>query len=449
LLGKKKIFVASMWVSAVFGISQIIRLGSNLVLTRMLEPEIFGIMSIIFVVNFGLAMLTDIGLGPFIVRHKNPEDPDMLNAVWSLQVIRSWFLFVLVALVSAVIYFGNIFYPGYFDGVYAKPILPILIFVSSINMLIDGYNSMALPVMSRKMELGKIELISLASQLVGVVIMIIWVYIHPTIWALVVAGIVSNIVTVSLNYFLFPYKHKFKWDKKISTEVYEFSKWIVIASTLTYIFSQGDRLFFGGKISPSMLGIYSIALMIATSITGIVEMIAGKIVFPALSSVVHNNRESLKDRYYKVRLYSDLIVFLVVGILFATSQFIINILYDDRYMDAGWMLNILLVSVVGNTLSVVSMECLSALSITKVRMWVMLIRTLGIIFGLPFAFNNYGFAGALWAISINVFLPLPIIYWTLNKNNVFSLLNEIRAIPMLGLGYFVGLLLMSLYKIIV
>ncbi len=447
LLGKKKILLASIWVTLIFGLSQIIRLGSNLILTRILEPEIFGIMAIVFVVIFGMVMLTDLGLWSFVVRHKDPENTHVLNVVWTLQVIRSWFLFVLIAIVTTALYFGNTLIPEYFHGVYANPLLPMLIFVSSISTLIIGHKSMASAVMSRKMEVGKLELIELAAQLISVSIMLTWVWVYPTIWALVTAGIISSVVIVVLNHYLFPYKHKFAWDKGIALEVFHYSKWIVIASTLTYIFSQGDRLFFGAKITPTMLGVYSIALLISTSITTIIETLAGKIVFPAFSSIVHNNRDALKDRYYKVRFHSDLIVFLLVGGLLATGPLIIDILYDDRYIEAGWMLQILLISVIGNTLSVVSIECLSSLSITKVRMWVMLVRTLGIIIGLPLAFKAYGLSGALWAISINVFLPLPIVYWTLYKNNIFSFFNEIKSLPMLGVGYLLGMLATYLYKV--
>jgi len=449
LLGKRKIFLAGIWVSVIFGLAQVIRLGSNLVLTRMLEPEVFGVMTIVHVVIFGIAMLTDLGLWSFIVRHREPENKHVLNVVWTLQVIRSWVLFALVGLTALAIYLGNTIYPGYFSGVYANAMLPVFIFVACIGTLISGHNSMASAVMSRKMEVGKLELIELTSQIVSVAVMITWVWFYPTIWALVCATIISNIVIVALNYYMFPFRHRLVWDKTIALEVFHYSKWIVVASTLTYIFSQGDRIFFGGNVTPAMLGVYSIALMMSTTITSVIETLSGKIVFPALSSVVHSNIDTLKNKYYKVRFHSDLVVFLLVGGLLATSQLIIDVLYDDRYVEAGWMLKILLVAVIGNTLSAVSMECLSALSITKVRMWVMLARTVGIIIGLPIAFKFFGLEGALWTVAINVFLPLPIIYWTLNKNNVFSFINEIKCLPMVGIGYLLGLGVVHIYAALI
>lgn len=446
MVGKKKIVIAGIWVTVVFGLSQIIRLGSNLVLTRMLAPEIFGVMAVVLTVITGMVMLTDLGLWPYIIRHKEPENKHVLNVVWTLQVLRSWLLFFVVAIGAVALHYANAFYPDSFSGVYANPLLPLLVVVASVGVLFDGHTSLASPIMSRKMEVGKIELIELAAQLISLALMITWVWIYPTIWALIAGGLMATIVIFVFNYLFFPYRHKLAWDKTIALDVYHYSKWIVISSTLTYLFAHGDRLFFAAKIAPAMLGVYTIAVMMSGVITTVVETLAAKIVFPALSSVVHSNRDALKEKYYKVRLLSDSAVFFIVGGLFATSQLVIDVLYDDRYIEAGWMLQVLSVSVIGNTLTVVSVECLAALSITKIRMWVMLIRAIGLIVGLPLAFKYWGLHEALWVIAINVFLPLPVVYWTLHKHNVFSLLKEIRCLPLVGAGYLVGLLVVHLYQ---
>jgi hypothetical protein len=91
------------------------------------------------------------------------------------------------------------------------------------------------------------------------------------------------------------------------------------------------------------------------------------------------------------------------------------------------------------------MECLSALSITKVRMWVMLVRTIGLFVGLPLFFNLYGFYGAVCVIALNVWLSLPLIYWTLAKNSVFTFFKEVRMLPIVGVGYALGMLILSLF----
>jgi O-antigen/teichoic acid export membrane protein len=274
--------------------------------------------------------------------------------------------------------------------------------------------------------------------------MLTWVWLYPSIWALLSAGMISPLVSTILSFTLFSFKHKIVWDKAISKEVFDFSKWIVFASALTFLFSQADRLYFGAKIDAVTLGIYSIAFMLVSTISSVAQTLAEKIVFPVFSSQVHGDRLLLKEKYYKVRLYLDLPMFLIAGLIIALGPLLISTLYDERYADAGWMMQILVLSVVGNTLSAVSMECLSALSVTKVRMWVMLIRTLSLFIGLPLFYYYQGFYGAVWAVAINVWISLPLTYYTLEKNSVFDFLKEIRMLPFVGVGYLAGIFFISL-----
>ncbi len=444
MLDKKKIFIASFWVILIFGLSQLVRLGSNLIITRLLVPEMFGVMAVVNVVIYGIAMFTDLGLYPFIIRHKNPEDPHLLNVIWSMQVIRGWIMFAVILTLALTIVAGNQYIPAYFHGIYADSRLPLLIIIAGVGSLIAGYKSMASPMMSRKLEVGKLEMIELISQIVGIVFMLVCVWLRPSIWALVVSGLISALTSTYLSYYLFPYRHQFLIDKTIVKEVLHFSKWIVIASVLTYLFSQGDKLFFAGKIQAHELGIYSIAFMLVATLTSVTQTLAEKITFPVFSSLAHGDRAVLKQRYYQVRQYLDAPIFFAAGMLIAFGPTIISILYDSRYHSAGWMFQILIFSVVGNTLSLVSMECLAALSITKVRMWVMLIRALWLLIGLPLFFNLYGLYGAVWVVAMTVWFSLPVVYWTLSKNAVFSLFKELRMLPMIGVGYLLGAGLLKL-----
>ena len=267
MLKNKKLFVASFWVILIFGLSQLLRLGSNLILTRLLEPEVFGVMAVVSVVIFGIAMFTDLGLWAFVVRHKTPEDPHLLNVVWTLQVLRGWIMFFFIMLMVIVLAVASKKIPNYFHGVYADTRLPLLILIASVSSVIGGYQSMVSPLMSLKFDLRKIELIDFFSQTIAVIVMLVWVWLYPSIWALLTAAVISTSISTFSSYYFFPFRHKLVWDKAVVMEVFHFSKWILIASALTYLFSQGDKLFFAGRIDAAQLGIYSIAFMLAGTLT--------------------------------------------------------------------------------------------------------------------------------------------------------------------------------------
>jgi O-antigen/teichoic acid export membrane protein len=280
LLKKNKIFVAGTWVIFAFGLSQLIRLGSNLIVTRLLEPQMFGVMAVVHVVIFGISMFTDIGLWAFVVRHKDPENPHMLNAVWTLQVARGWLMFLLIIFGVIYLIIGNRLWPTMFDGIYTDSQLPYLILVAGLSSVISSYKSMASPVLHRKLEVGKLEAIEIISQVAGLIVMLSWVWLYPSIWALLSASIISTIVGTALSFSLFDFRHKLVWDKAINKEVFDFSKWIVFASALTFLFSQADKLYFAAKIDAASLGVYSIAFMLVAMINTVAQTLAEKVVFP-------------------------------------------------------------------------------------------------------------------------------------------------------------------------
>lgn len=442
---KKTIITAGLWVIIAYGLSQVLRLGSNLVVTRLLAPELFGFMAIVHVVMYGITMLSDLGLWTFVVRHKEGDSPKILNTVWTIQVIRGWFIFLWIVVIAVSL--SEFKHLPFFSSseIYSNDTLPLLLVAMGVTAIFSGFQTMAPAVLSRELKRGKLELIELLSQIVGLSVMIFWAWKAPSVWALVSAGIVSSIICLILNYALFPIRHKFSWDKQVAKEVYNFGKWIVLASGLTFIAAQGDRLFFGAHLSAAKLGVYSVAFMLSLSAIALVQQLTFKIWFPLLSKV-SDNREALKKLYYQLRLKQDFIVFIFAGLFFSFAPKIIEILYDDRYAEAGWVLQIFSISLVGEGLSIVGLESLSALGITKYRMKFMFVRCLGIIVGLPYAFDLYGFSGAVYCVAINVFLGLPIIYMELYKNKIFSFFKEIRMLPLFFVGYYVGMAILLNYE---
>jgi hypothetical protein len=58
-----------------FGGQNALRLGSNLILTRLLFPEAFGLMALVQVFLTGLQMFSDLGIHASVIRSARGEDP--------------------------------------------------------------------------------------------------------------------------------------------------------------------------------------------------------------------------------------------------------------------------------------------------------------------------------------------------------------------------------------
>ena len=75
-------------------------LGNHLILTRLLFPELFGLMALVNTFIQGLILFSDIGIKPSIIRSPRGDDPTFFNTAWTLQVIRGFGLWIGCCLIA-------------------------------------------------------------------------------------------------------------------------------------------------------------------------------------------------------------------------------------------------------------------------------------------------------------------------------------------------------------
>src|SRR5262249_55919676 len=161
----------------------------NLVLTRFLAPEMFGLMAISSVVLIGLALFSDLGLRPNIIRSPRGEDAVFLNTAWVVQIVRGLLLWLAAWVVAALIAVAG--HPGTSlgQGIYADPRLPAILVVLSFTTVISGFATTKVFEADRKLALRRITVIEIVSQISGVVMIFVWLSMDRSIWALVAGGI--------------------------------------------------------------------------------------------------------------------------------------------------------------------------------------------------------------------------------------------------------------------
>lgn len=426
--------------------SQLIRLGGNLILTRLLVPEMFGVMAIVTVLIAGVTLFSDIGLLQNIVRSKRGDDPVFLNTAWSVQILRGFLISLLALFLSWALYYAGTLGLIPENSTYSEPILPYIIAVMAITPIIAGFNSTKYLVASRKLQLGRVTIIELSSQAIGLTVMIVWAFFEQTIWLLVVGSFISITAKMILTHLVLKgVNNRFAWDKDAFHEIFHFGKWIFISSILGFILSKGDKLLLGGLISSEMLGIYTIAYFLAFAAIQALSKLCMSVFFPALSEVVRERPNDLKKVYYKIRTKIDAIAFLVAGLLFMSGDLIIQTLYDERYYEAGWMLEYLSISIIGIGY-VLSSQTILALGDAKIISVINFFHALAVFLLIPVLFHLFGIAGAIWAIPASSLVRIAGMVWYFHKHNLLVLFKEIQMVPMFLLGSGVGWLATILFS---
>ena len=77
--------------TATFVLLATIRLASSLILTRLLLPEAYGVMTVINSIGYVVEMIGDIAVTMSLVRHERGDQRDYLNTAWTLRLLRALF----------------------------------------------------------------------------------------------------------------------------------------------------------------------------------------------------------------------------------------------------------------------------------------------------------------------------------------------------------------------
>lgn len=328
-------FRGSLWTLGGYGSSQLLRLIANLILTRLLFPEAFGLMALVNAVMTGLTMFSDIGLAPSIIRSKRGDDPGFLATAWTLQIARGLILWLVAFLLAAPI-----------ANFYANPELYWLWSFATLAVLIGGFNSMSLPRLRRHVEIRKLVTLEFLAQVCGLAVMIACALQWREVWVLVAGGLVAATVRMVGSHFVEAgRRERLGWDPSAARELFGFGKWVFASTILAFCVGQADRLIFGKLVTLSELGVYSIALTLSAIPSMLMRQLGNSVVFPTFSRAVESAEKESGEKFASVYARTRDTILAVGGlpvvVLLASGVPLIETLYDPRYADAGQLVQIL------------------------------------------------------------------------------------------------------------
>jgi hypothetical protein len=165
-----------------------------------------------------------------------------------------------------------------------------------------------------------------------------------------------------------------------------------------------------------------------------------EVAFPALSELVRGNSGDLKRIYYRFHLVIAAVAYFGAGVLMMSANNLIALIYDIRYHQAGWMLQILAIALLSLPLGV-ALRCFVIMGMPERLFQFGAIRLGSLVIGILGGFYFFGLIGAVWGISLSFFASAPVTIYYQIKHNIFDLFREMLALLVIPVGLTVGLVL--------
>lgn len=414
------------WSTGGYAVVQGLKLGNNVVLARLLAPELFGIMVIVNTVRTGIELASDIGIGQNIVSNPRAEEPEFLDTAWTLQVLRGIALGVIcAALAWPVAWF------------YRNPQLAGIFAVASLFFVFAGFESTGRFVAQKHLRVAAITAFEVSYTALSVAAHIVFALLSPTIWALVFGGITSSAAVMVGSYFLIPgIRHRLVLDRAAMREILSFGRWVFISSVVYFLAMNFDRLYMARTLPLAILGTYGIARSLADILNLMVARFGNFIVFPMVAASF-DTIEDLRARLARHRPLLLLAAAAAVAGFTAVSDLITGILYDERYQAAGQMLPTLSIGVWFAILSTINESVLLGIGKPVYGASANVSKFAWLLIGLPIAVHFHGIAGAVVVIAaaeLVRYVPL----WVAQKRERLSFARQDAAMTLAMLGMTVG-----------
>lgn len=421
---KKLAVRGATWVFFGYGAQQMLRFVNNLILTRLLVPEFFGLMALVTTLRMGLELFADVGVNQSVVQNPRGEDPVFLNTAWTVQVIRGfiiWGISLILTMPAAHFYQDD-------------QLLQLLPFVG-LTTVIDGLRSPVWFTLIRRLEVGKMTILELCTSTLGSATMIIWAWLSPTVWALAVGGLAGHLFkTVSSYIFFKGPRPRWMLDRECLAELASFGRWMFVAAAMMFLAEQSDRLILARLLPFHIVGIYTIAYTMANIPRALLKRLSTKVIFPAISQQNQLPRPQLRRKIQRQRWRLLLPSSLGVALLVSFGDQVILTLYDDRYKAAAWMMPILCGGIWFAVLFYTLSPALLAVGKPSYNAYSNFASLLVVIVGLPLSFRYGGLPWGIAVISISDIFPYLVVQWGLYQEKLLCLKQDlVSTLLLLGI----------------
>lgn len=287
---KAKIAKGTILVGAGNGFEQGFRFIRTVILTRILAPEAFGIVAIVYAANSAFEAMFEIGVKEAIIQNPNGDKKTFLNGAWYLSTIRATCIYL-------ILYFAA----PYIAMFYNDEGLAEFLRVAFLTILFNGMMSANAYVALKNLKYKKWVIIYNGGAAIGIIGAICISFYIQNAWALIIGFTIESLSRLILSYVLCPFLPNLKFDKNHLKSLFKYVKGMIGIPILVFIFMKADIFIVGKLCTFTTLGIYSVVVATAWFPFRLVSMVMSQITMPAFSKI-QNDKERLGDISLKITI---------------------------------------------------------------------------------------------------------------------------------------------------
>lgn len=259
--------------------AQVVSWFITIYVIRLLDPKDYGLMAMISVVIVFMSLFNEFGLGSAIIQAREIDD-ESIGAVAGAVALLGIFLSVLLALLSPWI-------AGFFN----EPEIARMLALAGLQFILSAFTVLPESLLRREMQFKKVVIADFGGTLTGSFLVLLLAYTGNGVWSLVIGNLTGALIrTTILNLFE---RRRIRRNLKLrkARSLLSYSGYMTAAKFVSFFASQAD-VFIGAKfLGKDALGLYTVALQLASLPMDKTMSAVNQVAFSAIARTQGNKTE--------------------------------------------------------------------------------------------------------------------------------------------------------------
>ena len=299
---------------------QAINFGVQIVLARLLMPEMFGLIAMVIVIVSIGASLMDSGMTSSIIRTKEPDQIDY-STVFVTNLIVSFAIYILI-------YLGA----PYIAAFYNQEVLTDIIRLLSISFVIRAFVAVHVAKLTKEMNFKLQMQLQIPASIISGAVGIAMAYMGYGVWSLVWMNLVQAFVFAIQNWVFIPWRPSLVFNKKRFIYHFNFGYKLTISGLIDTIYNDLYRIVIGKSFSPTQVGYFNHAENLRLFPVSQLSAVLGKVTYPYFSNI--EDDASLKNAYKKTMKLTTFVTLPVMLTLILVAEEGFRFVFGEKWLPA-------------------------------------------------------------------------------------------------------------------
>lgn len=326
---KQEAISGGKWMTTSTAISTVFQFGQVAILARLLEPSVFGIVSVSTLIIAFFNIFANLGFSNSII-YKQEEDRQVLSTIYLLNL-------GLGLLIGVIVFFSWPLVAAY----YKEPRLEQVIKLSSLYFIIVYAGQIYLFLLQKELKFKAVASIDITGTIVGSMVTIFLAYNGYAELALIYGQLAQQTAKSILQaiYGAKLFSPVLKFDLNLIKDHLRFGLYNVGDGIVGFIQANSDNILVGGVLGVKPLGYYTLASQLALFPIARLSPIVLQVAYPILARFKGDTNELKKSYLTILDLLTYVNLPLLAG-LFITADSVVPLFYGP-----GWEPTILLIRI--------------------------------------------------------------------------------------------------------